>query len=113
MSDSILPKKFYMADNGKQPAKEFIDSLDKAAWAKVVVQIDRLASGNKSHGHGVGGGVSELVIDFGPGYRVYYAIVEGKTLILLLTAGNKKSQKSDIKRAREYLESYEKRKSKA
>ncbi len=101
-------KKYYKAANGREPAREFISSLDKVARLKIFTQIDRAKTGNFSHGHGVGG-ISELVIDFGPGYRVYYAIVENDMIILLLTAGTKKTQASDIKLARKYLKNFERR----
>jgi putative addiction module killer protein len=109
MSEDQLPKKYYKTDDGKEPAREFISRLDKSVKAKIFVQIDRAKIGNTGHGHGVGG-VSELIIDDGPGYRVYYAVVDGMTLLLLLTAGTKKNQQDDIKTSRAYLENYEKRK---
>lgn len=109
MDSPQLPKKYYRTDDGREPAREFISSLDKRAKAKIFVQIDRAKLGNPGQGHGVGG-ISELIIDDGPGYRVYYAIVDGLTLLLLLAAGTKKSQQTDIETARRYLENYEKRK---
>ena len=51
-----------------------------------------------------------MIIDNGPGYRVYYAVVDGMTLLLLLTAGDKKTQQTDIETAKRYLENYESRK---
>lgn len=56
----------------------------------------------------VGDGVWELRIDTGPGYRVYYARA-GKQVVLLLCGGDKRRQKADIKRAKDYWEDYEKR----
>lgn len=109
MSKQQLPKRYYKTEDGQEPAREFLTGLDKAPKAKVFVQIDRLKAGNSGKGHGVGG-VSELIIDDGPGYRVYYSIVDGMALILLLTAGTKKIQPADIKLAKSYLENYEKRK---
>jgi putative addiction module killer protein len=72
------------------------------------VQIDRLKSGNPSQGHGVGK-VQEIKIDFGPGYRVYYSIVESGEVILLLVAGDKSTQQEDIRTAEGYLADYGKR----
>lgn len=109
MNNTQLPKRYYRTEDGHEPAKDFIASLDKAPRAKVWVQIDRLKIGNTGKGHGVGG-VSELIIDDGPGYRVYYAIVDGMTLLLLLTAGDKKTQQKDIETAKRYLLNYESRK---
>lgn len=104
-------KKYYQTKTGKQPAREFIHNLDGLAKFKIFAQIDRLKDGNPGKGHGVGG-VSELVIDFGPGYRVYYAVVDGNMVILLLTAGDKRSQSMDIEMACAYYADYLERKSK-
>jgi putative addiction module killer protein len=71
---------------------------DRRAAARVLVRIDRLAAGNPGDVKPVGGGISELRIDYGPGYRVYYA-QEGDTLILLLCGGDKSSQDGDVKAA--------------
>ncbi len=59
------------------------------------MRIDRLALGNPGDVRSVGGGVSELKIDYGPGYRVYFA-QRGQTLVLLLCGGDKSTQSSDI-----------------
>lgn len=108
MSQRLLPKKYYQTRLGKEPAREFISSLDKQARARVFAQVDRLKAGNKGKGHGVGK-VQELVIDAGPGYRVYYSLVESGELILLIVAGDKSTQPEDIKTAERYLADYMKR----
>lgn len=64
------------------------------------MRIDRLAAGNAGDARPVGAGISELRIDYGPGYRVYY-LREGETLVLLLTGGDKSTQSADIERAHE------------
>ena len=71
---------------------------DEKAKAKVAARIDRLAQGNLGDVKSVGGRVSELRIDYGPGYRVYFTR-RGKALIILLTGGHKGSQTKDIKAA--------------
>lgn len=68
---------------------------DDRAAARIAIRIDRLALGNAGDVKPVGGGVSELRIDYGPGYRVYFAR-RGDVLIVLLCGGSKKSQKADI-----------------
>jgi putative addiction module killer protein len=78
---------------------KWIDSLsDIRARARILVRIERLAEGNPGDVKSVGEGVSELKIDYGPGYRVYYKKV-GKTIIILLSGGNKRNQSKDIKTA--------------
>lgn len=71
---------------------------DSQAKAKVLVRIQRLALGNPGDVKPVGEGVSEMRIDSGPGYRVYYT-QRGGELIVLLVGGDKSSQESDIARA--------------
>jgi putative addiction module killer protein len=79
---------------------EFDDWLkglkDSRGRTKIQARIDRLANGNPGDVAPIGEGLSELRVDFGPGYRVYYARTR-KTLYLLLCGGNKGSQDSDIK----------------
>jgi putative addiction module killer protein len=86
---------------------EWLGALrDTRARAKVLVRIARLANGNPGDVAPVGDGVSELRIDFGPGYRVYY-VQRGTRYILLLAAGDKSSQTKDIARAKRLAGEYE------
>ncbi len=73
---------------------------DKTTAAIILRRIDRVRAGLLGDVKPVGGSVSELRIDYGPGFRVYF-IRRGKTLILLLCGGDKSSQDRDIKRAKE------------
>jgi putative addiction module killer protein len=76
---------------------QWLDRLsDIQARARIQVRIERLSLGNPGDVRPVGGGVSELRIDFGPGYRIYYTMVK-RTLIVLLAGGNKRTQSADIK----------------
>jgi putative addiction module killer protein len=76
---------------------KWIDNLrDIQAKARVLVRIERLASGNAGDVKPVGEGVSEMRIDYGPGYRVYFT-KRGSELIILLAGGDKSSQSADIK----------------
>lgn len=78
---------------------KWIDGLrDVRAKARILVRIERLASGNPGDVEPVGEGVSELRIDYGPGYRVYYRR-QGHALIVLLAGGDKRTQDRDIRRA--------------
>lgn len=68
---------------------------DRAGAARIAIRIDRLAIGNPGQFRNLKGGVSELKIDFGPGYRVYYTERAGE-IVILLCGGDKKSQEADI-----------------
>jgi putative addiction module killer protein len=86
---------------------EWLGALrDKRARAIVLIRIARLANGNPGDVAPLGDGVSELRIDFGPGYRVYY-VQRGMKYVLLLVGGDKSSQAKDIARAKRLLEEYE------
>jgi putative addiction module killer protein len=73
---------------------------DRQARARIQVRIDRLALGNPGDVRPVGSGVSELRIDYGPGYRLYF-LRRGESLIVLLAGGDKRTQEADIGRARD------------
>ena len=68
---------------------------DRRARARIQVRIDRLSLGNRDDSKPVGEGVSELRIDYGPGYRVYF-VQRGDELIVLLGGGDKRTQAEDI-----------------
>ena len=77
----------------------WLDGLrDTQARARVLVRIERLAEGNPGDVRPVGKGVSELRIDYGPGYRVYFTR-HGEEVIILLAGGDKRTQAKDIKTA--------------
>ena len=78
---------------------DWINSLrDRVGRARIQVRVDRLAHGNPGQHRHLTSGVSELKIDFGPGYRVYYTERDGQ-LIILLAGGDKPTQQQDIERA--------------
>ena len=78
---------------------KWLDDLDDIrARARILVRIERLAEGNPGDVKPVGQGVSELRIDYGPGYRVYYKQC-GRTVVILLAGGDKRTQAKDIKTA--------------
>lgn len=78
---------------------------DDRARARIAIRLDRARDGNLGYVEPVGEGVSELKIDYGPGYRVYLK-EDGPVLIVLLCGGDKKSQKRDIKRAKQIAKEY-------
>jgi putative addiction module killer protein len=78
---------------------EWIDALkDQAGRARILVRVERLIGGNPGQHRNLTDGVSELKINFGPGYRVYYS-QHGTRLLLLLVGGDKSSQSKDIQLA--------------
>ncbi len=99
----------YVSRAGKDVFDEWLSQLaDACAQAKIASRINRLAAGNFGDCRSLRQGVSELRIDWGPGYRVYYAML-GKVCVLLLCGGDKRKQRSDIDRALEYLKDYKER----
>lgn len=78
---------------------KWLDGLaDLRARARVLVRIERLAGGNPGDVKPIGEGVSEMRIDYGPGYRVYFRR-KGRTLVILLAGGDKRSQTRNIRTA--------------
>lgn len=76
--------------------RKWLDALrDRTGRARILVRVDRLIDGNPGQHRDLTDGVSELKVDFGPGYRVYYAH-RGTRLLLLLAGGDKSTQHSDI-----------------
>jgi putative addiction module killer protein len=77
----------------------WLDGLrDERARARVLVRVERLLAGNAGDVRPIGEGVSELRIDYGPGYRVYF-VRRGQALVILLAGGDKGSQDTDIRKA--------------
>jgi putative addiction module killer protein len=100
---------YYVVKTGKKPFKEWLEGLkDVSGRAKIRVRLDRARLGNLGDNRSVGEGVRELRIDYGPGYRVYFAI-EGNRLILLLLGGDKSSQERDIAKAKEFWRDHQRR----
>ena len=98
----------YISPDGRCLFDDWMDSLrDQRARAIIRARIVRIRLGNLGNCEPVGGGVSELKIDYGPGYRVYFGQV-GTKLVILLCGGDKSSQSEDIKKAIEYWKNYKK-----
>jgi putative addiction module killer protein len=79
---------------------------DDDARVRIVARLDRLARGNAGDVKSVGGGVSEMRIDYGHGYRLYFSR-RGRTLVVLLCGGDKRTQARDIKRAQKMAQELE------
>jgi putative addiction module killer protein len=105
----MIEIRHYVTSSGRDVFGEWLEELnDDRARAKIAVRIDRLAVGNFGDSKALRDGVRELRIDWGPGYRVYYAMLE-RTCVLLLCGGDKRKQSSDIDRAVQYWTDYQKR----
>lgn len=85
---------------GDEFSKWIRELSDRRARARIQIRIDRLQLGLAGDAKPVGEGVSELRINYGPGYRVYF-VVRGPELVILLAGGDKRTQERDIKRALE------------
>ena len=101
--------KEYLDNQGSSPFAKWFNRLNAAAATKVSTGLYRLESGNFSNVKGVGAGVFEYKIDFGPGYRIYFG-KDGDQLVILLAGGTKQRQDADIKAAHMYWQDYKKRK---
>ena len=75
------------------------DLRDDKAVTRIILRIRRLEQGNPGDARSVGAGVSEMRIDYGPGYRVYY-VQRGAIVVVLLCGGDKRTQARDVKRAK-------------
>src|SRR5271167_176065 len=99
----------YLDAVGSSPFKGWFDALDARAAAKIAVGLKRIEQGNLSNVKGVGAGVLEYRIDFGPGYRVYFG-QDGVDLVILLSGGTKRRQQRDVETAQMRWADYEERK---
>ena len=93
---------------GRCPFDRWFEKLNDDAKARITVSLDRLERGNFSAAKPVGAGVSELRLDFGPGYRVYFG-KDGERLVILLVGGTKKRQQADIETAKTIWQEYKQR----
>lgn len=100
----------YQTAEGVPPFEIWIGKLkDRQAKVSVMRRVQRVMLGNFGDHKGLGDGLAELRIDHGPGYRVYY-FQDGGKIVVLLCAGDKRTQAADIERARGYRADYERRK---
>jgi putative addiction module killer protein len=99
----------YLDPSGRSPFAKWFKSLNAQAAAKVTTSLVRIEQGNFSNTKGVGAGVYECRIDFGPGYRVYFG-KDGDTLVILIGGGTKRHQSTDILAAHDCWKDYKGRK---
>jgi len=101
----VIEIRQYVDRSGRNPFDRWFDRLEDSTQARIAVALDRLERGNFSVAKGVGTGVFELRLDFGPGYRVYFG-KDGETLVILLGGGSKKRQQADIEAAQRLWQEY-------
>jgi putative addiction module killer protein len=100
---------YYQTSAGRRPFIDWLERLkDRQARTRIEARLARVAAGTLGDAEPVGEGVMELRIDWGPGYRVYFARV-GQVMVLLLCGGDKRTQQRDINRAKECFEDYKAR----
>jgi putative addiction module killer protein len=101
----------YQSEDKSTPVTEWLTGLrDARARAQIEVRLRRVSAGNFGDCKPVGEGVSELRVDIGTGYRVYYG-KHGQALVILLCGGDKGSQQADITRAKTYWTDWKRRNS--
>jgi putative addiction module killer protein len=109
---AVIELRYYLASDGKSPFETWFSDLEATAAAKISVALARLTQGNLSNVKGVGDGILEYRIDWGPGYRVYFGR-DGEVLVILLTGGTKKRQQRDIESAKALWTEYKRRRPRA
>lgn len=103
---AIIEIRQYKSPAGRVPFAEWLTALrDRRGNQAIAARILRMQAGNRGDWKTVGAGVFELRIDVGPGYRVYCG-QDGETLVLLLCAGDKRTQPKDIRHAHDYWKDY-------
>ena len=100
--------RYYQTTSEKRPFQDWLDSLDSALQQIVAVRLARVRRGLFGDAQPVGAGVFELKIDAGPGYRIYYGR-DLKVVVILLHAGEKNRQTSDIIKAKTFWRDYMRR----
>ena len=101
----------YVTENGQSPFADWLTGLkDQRAQARILARLDRAQSGNLGDWKALRGtkGVAELRDPYGPGYRVYFALIDQR-LVLLLAGSTKRDQRKAIGQAEGYLEDYHRR----
>jgi putative addiction module killer protein len=100
--------RYYVDVNSQSPFEDWLVNLNFQAAAKVTTALIRLEEGHLSNVKSIGSGLSEIKIDWGPGYRIYFGR-DGAALVILLIGGTKKRQDNDIKTAKLFWQDYKRR----
>jgi len=98
----------YQNKNYKLPFNDWLEDLDTQTRQKIRMKLERLSLGNFNNCKSIMSGLFELKIDFGPGYRIYFSLLDS-TAILILFAGTKRAQQRDIEKAKKFLKDFKAR----
>jgi len=104
----VIEVRQYVDRQGRNRFERWFDKLDENIQTGIVIALDRLERGNVSSIKSVGGGVQELRLDFGPGYRIYFGW-DGERLVILVGGGTKRRQQADIAAAQVLWQEYKER----
>ena len=102
----MIQIKKFQTESGVTPFDHWMNRIDVRAQVRVAQRLNRIERGNFGNHKGVGRGVMELRIDYGPGYRVYFGR-DGSKIVILLGGGTKKRQHADIENAQKYWRKYQ------
>ncbi len=104
--ERLISLEVYITDQGRKPFTEWLNRIEDIKTRAIIrARLNRIRLGNFGDCHSVGDGVLEFRIDYGPGYRIYFGRV-GLQVILLLCAGQKRTQRNDIERAKRHWMTY-------
>lgn len=98
----------YQSQNSKLPFQDWVEGLDTQTRQRIRMKLERLSLGNFNNCKSIVSGLFELKIDFGPGYRIYFNLLDS-TEILILFAGTKRTQQRDIEKAKKLLKDFKTR----
>jgi putative addiction module killer protein len=105
----VIEIRQYIDRSGRNPFDRWFEKLNDSVKARITVSLDRVERGNFSAAKPVGQGVSELRLDLGPGYRIYFG-KDGERIVILLGGGTKKRQQIDIETAKALWQEFKERK---
>ncbi len=105
MDIASLEIRYYQTTSGRCPFRDWFESLDMRAQVVIDKRLARVRRGLLGDSESVGGGIFEFRVDFGPGYRIYYARGD-RGIVILLHAGDKRSQSADIRAAEIFWKEY-------
>lgn len=101
----VIEIRQYVDREGRNRFERWFDNLEGTPRARIAIALERLQEGNFSAVKGIGAGMSELRLDFGPGYRIYLG-KDGERLVILLGGGTKKRQQIDVEAAKALWQEY-------